>query len=118
MLCSIGAAQAIVLREHVVHAGRWIPANALGWLAGLPLPFIALAIAPEDPAVLRAAVAVVSGVGMGAVVAAVTGVFLVRLLREPRPVRTSAEGNELNPRAAGRVAPRSRPPDPRGVPSS
>lgn len=66
------------------HAGGWVAANALAWLAGLPVVFALLAMAPAEPVVLRAAFAVAGGVGMGATVAAVTGLFLVRLLRHPR----------------------------------
>lgn len=84
LLCSIGAAQAVVLRRHVHHAGRWIGANAAGWLAGLPVVFIAFAVAPNHPASVRAAFAIAGGVGMGFTVAAVTGRTLLRLLREPR----------------------------------
>jgi F420H(2)-dependent quinone reductase len=84
LLCSIGAAQATVLRRYVENAGHWIGANALGWLAGLPIVFLAFAVAPEHPAVLRAVFAIVGAVGMGATVAAVTGAFLVRLLRRRR----------------------------------
>jgi deazaflavin-dependent oxidoreductase (nitroreductase family) len=84
MLCSIGAAQAMILRRHVVRAERWIVANAAGWLAGLPIPFVALGLAPEDPPALRAGIAVAAGAAMGVTVAAVTGVTLVRLLRRPR----------------------------------
>ena len=84
LLCSIGAAQAIVLRRHVHHAGRWIGANAAGWLAGLPVVFAAFAVAPDHPAVVRAAFALAGAVGMGFTVAAVTGRTLLRLLREPR----------------------------------
>jgi hypothetical protein len=85
MLCSIGVAQAAVLRRYVEHAGRWITANALGWLAGLPVVFAALAVAPEHPAAVRVAFALVGAVGMGAAVAAVTGSCLVRLLGHRRP---------------------------------
>ncbi len=35
MLCSIGVAQARVLRRHVHGARGWVVANVLGWLAGL-----------------------------------------------------------------------------------
>jgi hypothetical protein len=56
LLCSIGAAQAAILRRHVRGAGRWIGANVAGWLAGLAIPFVALALAvaaaggtPEPP---------------------------------------------------------------------
>jgi hypothetical protein len=44
---------------------------------------LVLAVAPEDPAG-RAVFAIAGGLAMGAAVAAVTGAFLVRLLREPR----------------------------------
>jgi deazaflavin-dependent oxidoreductase (nitroreductase family) len=84
LLGSIGAAQATVLRRHVDHAGRWITANALAWLAGLPVVFVAFAVAPDAPAGARAAFAVAGGLGMGFTVAVVTGVALVRLLRSPR----------------------------------
>ena len=84
LLGSIGAAQAVVLRQHVHHAGRWVAANALAWLAGLPVVFAAFALAPEDPPIARAAVAIAGGAGMGLAVAAVTGRALVRLLRTPR----------------------------------
>jgi deazaflavin-dependent oxidoreductase (nitroreductase family) len=84
LLCSIGAAQAVVLRRHVEHAGRWIGANALGWLLGLPVSFASLAIAPGEPAGARVAFAVAGGIGMGFVVALVTGRTLMRLLRTPR----------------------------------
>jgi deazaflavin-dependent oxidoreductase (nitroreductase family) len=84
LLASIGAAQAAVLRRHVHHAGRWVAANALGWLAGLPVVFAAFAVAPEHPAGVRAAFAVAGAVGMGFTVAAVTGRTLLRLLRNPR----------------------------------
>ena len=84
LLSSIGAAQAVVLRRHVHHAGRWVAANALAWLAGLPVVFAAFAIAPADPAIARATVAIAGGAGMGLTVAAVTGRALVQLLRTPR----------------------------------
>jgi deazaflavin-dependent oxidoreductase (nitroreductase family) len=84
LLVSIGVAQALVLRHHVLHAERWVAANAAGWLLGLPIVFTALALAPEDPPAFRAAVAIASGAAMGFTVAAVTGRALVGLLLEPR----------------------------------
>lgn len=84
LLGSIGAAQASVLRRHVEHAGHWIAANVLAWLAGLPVVFVAFAVAPDEPAGARAAYAVAGGLGMGFTVAAFTGVALVWLLRSPR----------------------------------
>ena len=106
MLCSIGVAQALVLRRHVEGAATWVAANVLGWLAGLPLPFLALALAPEHPAALRAAIAVASGLLMGLTVALVTGAFLVRLLRRRRPWPPSARGTTS---AAGAAAGHHRP---------
>jgi Ca2+-transporting ATPase len=79
LLCGIGAAQALVLRRYVSHARRWIAANALGWVAGLPIPFVVLAVAPNAP-VARVACAVIAGTCMAFVVALVTGRTLVRLL--------------------------------------
>jgi len=84
LLLSIGVAQALVLRHHVLHAGRWVAANAAGWLLGLPIVFVALAVAPEDPPVIRAAIAVAAGAAMGFTVAVVTGRALVALLKRPR----------------------------------
>jgi deazaflavin-dependent oxidoreductase (nitroreductase family) len=84
LLSAIGAAQAVVLRRHVRHAGRWVGANAAGWLAGLPVVFVAFALAPEHPSGARAAFALAGAVGMGFTVAAVTGRTLVRLLGAPR----------------------------------
>jgi deazaflavin-dependent oxidoreductase (nitroreductase family) len=83
-LLSIGVAQALILRHHVLHAVRWVAANAAGWLLGLPIVFAALALAPEDPPALRAAVAIAAGAAMGFTVAAVTGRALVGLLMQPR----------------------------------
>jgi deazaflavin-dependent oxidoreductase (nitroreductase family) len=84
LLGSIGAAQATVLRRHVDRAGRWIIANSLAWLAGLPVVFAAFAVAADAPAGARAAFAVAGGLGMGITVAVVTGGALVQLLRSPR----------------------------------
>jgi hypothetical protein len=51
---------------------------------GLPLPFLALSLVDEgDPAGYLLAAGILSGLGMGLVVAAITGLALVRLL-EPR----------------------------------
>ena len=89
LLCSIGVAQAIVLRRHVERSERWVGANVAGWLAGLPIPFVALAVAPEEPALLRAGIAIAAGAAMGVTVAAITGRTLVRLLRRAPGVDSS-----------------------------
>jgi hypothetical protein len=84
LLGSIGVAQWAVLRRYVAGAWRWIPANALAWLLGLVVPFAGMSLVDEgDPAGLVLAVGIASGLGMGLVVAAVTGRALVRLLGRP-----------------------------------
>lgn len=89
MLCSIGVGQWFALRQHIGGAGRWIPANVVAWLVGLPVTFIIPALVPDGtpPAVWLAAF-VGAGLLMGAIVGAVTGRTLVRLL-EARDVRRS-----------------------------
>ncbi len=82
LLVSIGLAQWPALRRHLPRAGRWVWANALAWVAGLPLTFIGIALVPDgSPTAAYIAAGVVSGWLMGAVVGAVTGAALVRLLR-------------------------------------
>jgi hypothetical protein len=81
LLNSIGVAQWWVLRAHIAGAGWWVPANAVGWLAGLPAVFIAMMLVPSDAGVgVRAAAAVAGAVTMGAIVAVITGFALSRLL--------------------------------------
>jgi hypothetical protein len=87
LLCSIGVLQWRVLRRHVPRAGRWVPATAGAWIAGL-LGFTAVTSPlwrAGQPAALVAAIGVLGAVVMAATVAAVTGLALVRLL--PPPVR-------------------------------
>ncbi len=99
LLGSIGVAQWLVLRRHLPRAGWWAPANALAWLLGLPVTFIGPALVPDgSPPAVWATVFIVSGVLMGTIVGAVTGIALVRLVlrddRSPEPgeqsVRTVA----------------------------
>lgn len=93
LLTAVGGAQWLVLRRHVTSAGLWIPANALAWLLGLIVPFAGMSLVDGGhPAALILAVGIASGLGMGFVVAAVTGLALVCLLRpapagRPRPMR-------------------------------
>ncbi len=72
ILCGLGLGivQSLVLRRHIAHAGWWIPASVIGWLA------VPLAIGPTINNVIEMAV-------MGAVPAAITGAVLVWLLRQP-----------------------------------
>jgi len=85
LLSSIGLLQWRVLRRHVARAGRWVPATAGAWIAGL-LGFTAVTSPlwrAGQPAVLVAAIGVLGAVVMAATVAAITGLALVRLLPPP-----------------------------------
>jgi hypothetical protein len=87
VLLSVGAAQWLVLRRFVERAGWWMPANAAAWAIGVTLVIAAMNPTTEDtPAAVVAAVSATSGLGMGAVVAAITGAALVWLLREGEAV--------------------------------
>ncbi len=82
LLLSIGTAQSLVLRNHVRRAWRWIPANALAWCAGLivAVSFMSVLLTEDTTLAEGVAIGAAAGVLMGAVVAAVTGWFLVRIL--------------------------------------
>jgi hypothetical protein len=85
LLSAVGGAQWLVLRRYVTGAGLWVPANVVAWLLGLIVPFVAMSLVDEgDSAAVVAAVGIASGLGMGFVVAAVTGLAVVRLLRPAR----------------------------------
>jgi hypothetical protein len=94
LLGAVGAAQWLVLRRFVATAWLWVPANALAWLLGLAFPFAALSLVDEgDPAALVVMAGLAGGLAMAVVVAAATGLALVRLLRPPQrrsPVRSVA----------------------------
>ncbi|WP_433663215.1 hypothetical protein ACQPW1_14370 [Nocardia sp. CA-128927] len=80
---SIGVTQWLALRHRLHHARQWIWATALAWSAGL-LVFTAFATPlwqPGQSTLLVAAIGVAGGLLMAATMAAVTGAFLVRILR-------------------------------------
>jgi hypothetical protein len=90
-----------VLRRAVPGAGRWVPAHAVAWAAGMVLAFAGVgAIDPGRP-LLVAAVGAATGVAMGAVVAALTGLALVRLIR----AAPSSSGSSTPAPGGGRRAP-------------
>lgn len=94
LLGSIGSGQWIELRHHVPRAWRWIAGNAAAWAAGLAV-FMAVATPlwePGQAAWLTALIGAGAAVLMAAAMATVSGLVLVRLLRELPP----------EPRAAGR----------------
>lgn len=78
ILLSIGTAQAWVLRNNVKRPQRWIVANALGWLLGLPWTFVLPAMVPENSVMaVWIATFVLAGILMGLTVGIVTGHVLV-----------------------------------------
>jgi hypothetical protein len=80
----LASVQVVVLRRHVARAWQWIPANAAAWALALPLTYLGpsamfdLGVNALGIGILLACV-----VAAGAVVGAVHGVVLVRLLRHP-----------------------------------
>jgi len=87
ILFSIGGAQAWVLRGVVDAPQRWITANLLGWLAGLPWTFVLPALVPETaPLAVWVVTFVIAAVLMGLTAGAVTGHFLLRMIY-PAPLK-------------------------------
>jgi len=83
ILLSIGAAQAWVLRGVVDSPNRWITANVLGWLLGLPWTFVLPALLPETaPIPVWVATFAIAGLMMGLTVGLVTDRTLIRLHAE------------------------------------
>lgn len=79
-LLSIGVPQWLVLRRHLPRAGWWIVANAVAWPLGVAVPFVGLAMVPDGaPFWTWAGAGIVSGLLMGVVVGALTGLALLRL---------------------------------------
>ena len=82
-LLSIGGAQWLELRRHVKKAWLWIVANAIAWPLGAMIPTITIMLVPDNsPVWAFAAAGLAGGVLMGAFVGAITGLFLIRLLRK------------------------------------
>lgn len=78
----LGIPQWLVLRRFVRRAGWWVLANAVAWAAGMPVIFLAAGAVPLEPSPVFITVAVVAAcASAGAVVGAVHGIWLVRLLR-------------------------------------
>lgn len=80
----LGGAQALLLRRYVRGAGWWAAANAAAWLVGMPLIFAGMDIAFAIPRALIVLVVLVTTAAAGAVVGAIHGAALVRLLRARR----------------------------------
>lgn len=87
LLLSIGTAQWWELRRYVHRAAWWIPGTGVSWLVALALFFaIATPLWHDGQAVAWAVlVGVAAGVAMAAMMATITGlIFLVLLRADPR----------------------------------
>jgi hypothetical protein len=83
----LGVGQWYALRRQVAHAWRWIPAQSAAWALGMPLIFLMVdRIAPGAFTIADALLAAVMLFLTGAVVGAVHGLVLVRLVRHPLPI--------------------------------
>lgn len=77
----LGCAQAFVLRHHVNHPYRWLPANAVAWAVGMLVIFVGidLALAASSPLVsilIAALTLLITGTSVGLL----HGLFLVKML--------------------------------------
>ncbi len=83
-------AQWLILRRQVAHAGRWLPANMLAWLVGMPLIFWGIDLAFRQDALLVATLLLATFLLLtGAVVGAIHGAFLIGLV--PPPAETPGQ---------------------------
>jgi hypothetical protein len=81
----LGFAQWLVLRRYVRGAALWMPANAVAWAFGMVVIFVGIDQAIGSGFGLRAAgILVLTLACAGAVVGAIHGLALVRLLRSVR----------------------------------
>jgi len=81
ILLSIGGVQARLLP--VPRRWRWLVANVVGWLLGLPFTFVAPAILPDDAPLWAFGISFfVGGTLMGATAGGITGLALVHLVRD------------------------------------
>jgi hypothetical protein len=85
LVCTIGFAQWLVLRDYFYGAGWWIPVNALAWMLGVLVPVSVLSLVPDDmPFAFMGLLAILSGAVMGVIVGTITGWMLARLAKNPR----------------------------------
>lgn len=82
----LGLPQWLALRHYVLHAGWWVPANALAWMLGMVVIFIGTSFIPASGFIWQiAALLLLFVVAAGAVVGAVHGWFLIWLLHHMNP---------------------------------
>ena len=93
---TLGVPQWWVLRRHVRQAGWWVLANLVAWSLGMPVLLAAAFCIPVGAS--RSAVAVIALVGSvisGAVVGAVHGLELVRILLRLREGDGSVQSSRI-----------------------
>lgn len=81
-------AQWLAMRGKVEGAGIWIPANMLAWLCGMPLIFWGIDLAFKLPALWQSVLLMAGTLFVaGAVVGAIHGLFLIRLVEKNHPAQ-------------------------------
>lgn len=94
----LSLAQWWVLRRVVPRAGWWAPAHALAWAAGMVVAYTGLGTLPDGaPPWQVAATGAVTGLAMGGLVAAITGLALVWLRRGTQPAGAPAASTDPPP---------------------
>jgi hypothetical protein len=77
----LASVQWLVLRKVISRAWRWIPANALAWMVGMPIIFLGPGVINEEMSPLAIGLLVLVTVGLaGAAVGAIHGYALVKFL--------------------------------------
>jgi len=79
----LGVPQWLALRRHVRRAFWWIPANAGAWALGMPIVFVGAGSAPPGNVFWLVATGLLTAGAAGAVVGAMHGLVLVRLVQLP-----------------------------------
>ena len=84
----VGMAQWRVLRHHVERAGRWIPANSIAWMLGMPVIFLGIDIASSMDSLVATVAVILSALSItGAVVGAIHGWQLLRFMPATSPAK-------------------------------
>jgi hypothetical protein len=85
----LSAAQAVVLRKHVLRAWRWLPANAIAWAVGMPLIFAAIDLAQRVSRMWASVLVLAGAIALvGALVGAIHGLVVVSFAAEAEAQRS------------------------------
>ena len=91
----LAVAQWWVLRRHVSRAGWWIPANALAWAVGMPVIFAGVGLAATASSTVGAVIAAaLSLLAAGALVGAIHGAFLLRVIFPHQSVAARTDASD------------------------